>query len=716
MKLIYLWIESYKCIEKQGYLLNANYDVKFDKKKNELSVSPKESLDSMLYGDNISVTAIVGDNGAGKSTLLDAIRIVLFDDLKRGTEISGFLIWENEGDLQLFPFMEDNQLPEIKQPSILKKENVIDDIPDNSDLIYYSDFLDEKYYSKTFDNDINVNEIRNSINLPICFQDRSSAQVNISTAYLLKKRTDEAFKFFHDDTKRQIDYYGSLQEKKCKLPFDVPKSLSVEIEFLNVYFLDDVFAIKIQPNYEENDINEIITKSYVKALFEQMKEIFDSVIYNKKILNSAQILQWDIFIAYIYNRLGKRKNGYEDPDDYYQIDEEIKKLISVEIEELKTNMDIFWEKLDIIFSKDTTEDNNFKEYLKFYQKTWEMLSNPKDGNFYVDFSVPELLESFLRSARHPIPTQKTPADASVPTRHESAEEYSPNKAFKDILNHSGWRGSIDLEQFKEFFNIYINVAPKYDFMTFSWGMSSGESNMFSIFARMYDALKRCSKKSIILLFDELDSSFHPKWQQKIIGSLTQFLRVNYPEKKFQVILTTHSPVLLSDIPRENVIFMRKDCNVETEHNQTFAANIASLYYDSFFMEKGSIGEVARNSIVNLLTTISNREKKDTKVDCLKLLELFLKKQYQVKKNKSLKNIKSYKEEDARRYLQLLIDNIGEDIWRYKVNEQFHLLLEKNKTNEEIEEELREKLKEVEKSKGKDYVKNILKSLLEEEDQ
>ena len=107
------------------------------------------------------------------------------------------------------------------------------------------------------------------------------------------------------------------------------------------------------------------------------------------------------------------------------------------------------------------------------------------------------------------------------------------------------------------------------------------------------------KENIILIFDELDSSFHPQWQQKIIRSLTEFLRKGYPNKEFQLILTTHSPVLLSDIPERNVLFLRKD-SVETNHEQTFAANIASLYYDSFFMDKGSIGETARGSIIHFM--------------------------------------------------------------------------------------------------------------------
>ncbi|MBQ6695524.1 MAG: AAA family ATPase [Lachnospiraceae bacterium] len=107
MRLVYLWIESYRYIKQRGYLLNANYEVHYDAESKELEIKKAESLDSLLYGDKLSVTAIVGDNGAGKSTLLDAIRLVLFDERSRKKEIEGFLIWEGENQLSIFSFGEE---------------------------------------------------------------------------------------------------------------------------------------------------------------------------------------------------------------------------------------------------------------------------------------------------------------------------------------------------------------------------------------------------------------------------------------------------------------------------------------------------------------------------------------------------------------------------------------------------------------------------------
>ena len=92
MKLVYMWIESYQFIKNQGYLLNSAYDVQFDHRTGVLKIRENTGLDCMLYGDKISITAIVGNNGAGKSTLLDLIRIILFDKQKR-KQVKGFLLF-----------------------------------------------------------------------------------------------------------------------------------------------------------------------------------------------------------------------------------------------------------------------------------------------------------------------------------------------------------------------------------------------------------------------------------------------------------------------------------------------------------------------------------------------------------------------------------------------------------------------------------------------
>ena len=70
-----------------------------------------------------------------------------------------------------------------------------------------------------------------------------------------------------------------------------------------------------------------------------------------------------------------------------------------------------------------------------------------------------------------------------------------------------------------------------------------------------------------------------------------------------MILTTHSPLLLGDIPRENIHFLCRKENadlgqVQTE-SETFGQNIHTILKDSFFLDHGSVGQFAANKIDEL---------------------------------------------------------------------------------------------------------------------
>ena len=58
----------------------------------------------------------------------------------------------------------------------------------------------------------------------------------------------------------------------------------------------------------------------------------------------------------------------------------------------------------------------------------------------------------------------------------------------------------------------------------------------------------------IALIDEVDMFLHPSWQQTILGSL----RAAFP--KLQFIVTTHSPQVLTTVPRDNIRILDQDEN------------------------------------------------------------------------------------------------------------------------------------------------------------
>jgi len=115
------------------------------------------------------------------------------------------------------------------------------------------------------------------------------------------------------------------------------------------------------------------------------------------------------------------------------------------------------------------------------------------------------------------------------------------------------------------------------------------------------------KNDLILLLDECELFLHPEWQKKLICYLTKLFK----ESKFkrQIILTSHSPFILSDLPKENVIFLENgEQKYPFKDKQTFGANIHTLLSHGFFMKDGLMGEFSKSKISKILKFLSGENK------------------------------------------------------------------------------------------------------------
>lgn len=72
MELVYLWVEDYKNIHRQGFNFSPRFRCEYNEDTNELTIDENKEYVS-IFPDNINVTAIVGENGSGKSRLLRQI-------------------------------------------------------------------------------------------------------------------------------------------------------------------------------------------------------------------------------------------------------------------------------------------------------------------------------------------------------------------------------------------------------------------------------------------------------------------------------------------------------------------------------------------------------------------------------------------------------------------------------------------------------------------
>lgn len=205
---------------------------------------------------------------------------------------------------------------------------------------------------------------------------------------------------------------------------------------------------------------------------------------------------------------------------------------------------------------------------------------------------------------------------------------------------------MDHKKTEEFLRFYFAIKSPREIFRFNWKMSSGEFALFSLFSRFNNILK--ANASVLIMIDEIDCLLHPKWQQKIVKYLIDVMPRIFENVQLQFLVTTHSPILLSDIPSNNVSYLT---GYNNDFKETFGANISTIYFDSFALERGSKGEFAKSKIKDLIQALIDV----TEVDGLKTVVYH-------PVNEIMKSLKLKSEHEIEQYINL----IGEPIVKNKL--------------------------------------------------
>lgn len=183
-----------------------------------------------------------------------------------------------------------------------------------------------------------------------------------------------------------------------------------------------------------------------------------------------------------------------------------------------------------------------------------------------------------------------------------------------------------------------------------------------------------------MIYDEIELYYHPDLQKKFLDYLLNEIKKQSIKNidGINIILITHSPFILSDIPKQNILYLKteeieKEIKGEVKKHQiakpqsiddknSFGANITDLLADSFFINDGLMGDFAKDKIQEVITWL-NTEKPD----------LVLKENYK-------KVIEMIDEPVLRRKLSEMYSNIiGENLELELIEKEIKLLEErKNK--------------------------------------
>ena len=496
MELVYLWVEDYKNIQKQGFNFSPRFRCEF--KSGILSIN--ENIDYMsIFPDNINVTIIVGENGSGKSSLLNFIL--------EQNEYSGLFIFKVKDELLIFD------------------KNIM-----------HIDFNIECNYKYVLNPDLmEMNKYKNGTSLLFLKSFMDINTYNMSQQLLSRR-------FFHFSKK--IDFISELHENTVELfnIISINSKKDIDTSFktspysllaLNQHFtyLKDKYLHRILKYYP--DLENFISQ-YFKI---------DKVEYKLKDLGS-------IFLA-----SPSFKDNYKD--------------------------DKFLSNMFDIFNKENFIENRLKILCLIFCYLEE-----------------EQLKSFI-------------LEKQVNLTHIELYELIKEENYSYIII---WNNFIEAMSVKDNYKtiikqylIFIKEIRR-EILEFSFtpSLSSGEEKLLYLFVNIYDyilSMKTSGVTKFTIIVDEPDTLLHPNWQKKILSLVVTFINTFFKDDIFNIIITTHSPFILSDLPKQNIIFLEKDDKTGDCINTTndvdinpFGANIHTLLSHGFFMKDGLMGEFAKNKI------------------------------------------------------------------------------------------------------------------------
>lgn len=125
--------------------------------------------------------------------------------------------------------------------------------------------------------------------------------------------------------------------------------------------------------------------------------------------------------------------------------------------------------------------------------------------------------------------------------------------------------------------------------------------------------KRVKYRYVNIMMDEIEMCYHPEYQRTFVNEIVGMIkRLRINERcAVNILMSTHSPFVLSDIPQSNVLYIDKGKDVGCEMGiNTFAANVNELLNKSFFLSNGFMGEFAKEKIESLVAYLSNKDCND----------------------------------------------------------------------------------------------------------
>lgn len=558
MKLIYCYIEHFRNIENQDVSLSDEFDCRYRDSKIFIEKREKNPLMDYIYDNGFmsNLRIIVGKTGSGKTNFLQLIGMDWWN--RKSTA---------DGDAYLLLYKMHNE----------------------NDFFVEEVGLGNKTRAYCFTYDFDKHEILKYI--PAACDDHEDT-------YIINAFDRYAFASCPYDNVRQEQMFDNNQFIPRKITQYGKSSVSMECEFLKEYLshfseksikrrVSFVIGWKNWQNKIQSDLDEKLIKreywTYKDRAEEQRDKNFRNGQYNKPIEYDKKSTPKSRFIHdlmvdfAIYLRKWAELVEYEFPEKYYPYTGIVYDLGIEDPRELPDGKKmgnlkrIDWLCQYIDYHTDEITGNR--------GLVWQIGSDIRDL-FHL---LGKMDDKYFTDTEFSIPVMDIDVNGKTVMREvfERMEQYRPDQigVFTECLLPYHWSYVSSGEyQYAKIWGVLEEYGVRVKMMT------QGQKYSEAI------------QPDLILLLDEPENYMHPEMCRTFIRNLNVLLSKRNPNTELQVLISTHSPFMLSDVMASQVIKMDYDengkCVISESKKPYYAANIHSIMADGFFLEY-TIGEQAR---------------------------------------------------------------------------------------------------------------------------
>ena len=558
MKLIYCYIEHFRNIENQDVSLSDEFDCRYRDSKIFIEKREKNPLMDYIYDNGFmsNLRIIVGKTGSGKTNFLQLIGMDWWN--RKSTA---------DGDAYLLLYKMHNE----------------------NDFFVEEVGLGNKTRAYCFTYDFDKHEILKYI--PAAYDDHEDT-------YIINAFDRYAFASCPYDNVRQEQMFDNNQFIPRKITQYGKSSVSMECEFLKEYLshfseksikrrVSFVIGWKNWQNKIQSDLDEKLIKreywTYKDRAEEQRDKNFRNGQYNKPIEYDKKSTPKSRFIHdlmvdfAIYLRKWAELVEYEFPEKYYPYTGIVYDLGIEDPRELPDG-----KKMGILKRIDWLcqyIDYHTDEITSNRGLVWQIGSDIRD----LVHLLGKMDDKYFTDTEFSIPVMDIDVNGKTVMRDvfERMEQYRPDQigVFTECLLPYHWSYVSSGEyQYAKIWGVLEEYGVRVKMMT------QGQKYSEAI------------QPNLILLLDEPENYMHPEMCRTFIRNLNVLLSKRNPNTELQVLISTHSPFMLSDVMASQVIKMDYDengkCVISESKKPYYAANIHSIMADGFFLEY-TIGEQAR---------------------------------------------------------------------------------------------------------------------------